>query len=92
MKVIGKVDRGEYICTVSHCELEKFKNLYYGKMNKLEIGEEIDLSKGYDHCSEIKSALNKIEDFFNANKTVLNAITTGLIQRVRAEKEGKKDE
>lgn len=54
MKVIGKTRTGwdaEYICTVKHCELEKFLGLYYNKLKEIEVGEVVDLGKGYDHAA-----------------------------------------
>ena len=37
MKVIAKVDSDKYICEVDHAEIEKFMDLYYGKMKKLNV-------------------------------------------------------
>lgn len=77
MKVIGK-GAGDYICTVSHTELEKFMNLYYGSMKKLEIGDTFDFGKGHDFASEAKDAMRKTQDFIKANQQVVTAILNGL--------------
>jgi len=61
MKVIGIGSINKYICEVDHYELEKFLNLYYGKLDVLKIGKEIDLSAGYNHWNSIKSACESME-------------------------------
>lgn len=79
MKVIGEVERGDiYICQVSHNELEKFMNLYYNKMSKWRVGDEIDLGKGYDFFQHTKDALRKTEEFIDSNKDVIEMIVTGI--------------
>lgn len=77
MKVIGKTEH-DYICEVSHHELEKFMNLYYNKLNKLKIGDQLDLATGYDFETKTLNALKKTEDFISANKEVVEAILNGI--------------
>lgn len=62
MKVIAKASESRYICEVSHEELEKFLNKYYGKLQKLSVGEEVNLGQGYDFASRIESACQKMVD------------------------------
>src|SRR5688572_26645492 len=80
MKVIGRTSEhgGDYICTVSHTELEKFFGLYYDKLKRLNIGETVDLGKGYDHAGEIRDALRKTQEFVQGNQKVVTAILNGL--------------
>lgn len=80
MKIIGITSNhcGEYICTVGHTELEKFLGLYYNKLKPLQVGESIDLGKGYDHAAEIAAAMRKTQDFVQANQVVVTAILNGL--------------
>lgn len=86
MKVIGmtKTDSGsdQYICTVTHNELERFLNLYYnraaGELSKLKIGDTLDLGRGHDFARQVCEALVKTEDFIKANQEVVRAILTGL--------------
>ncbi len=81
MKVIGLTTEGcvrEYICTVQHSELEKFMNLYYGKMKHLQVGATVDLGKGYDHAATIASALDKTRSFVKEHQAVITAICGGL--------------
>jgi len=79
MKVIGKTGlRGEAICVVNHTELEKFMNLYYGKMDPLEVGDEIDLGKGYDFAADSATALQKTQAFIAANDKTIKAILDGV--------------
>jgi hypothetical protein len=78
MKVIGQQNDKIYICTVSHTELERFLNTYYGGTKALRVGEEIDLGKGYDFASDIKEAASKTSDLINSNKKVVEAILNGF--------------
>jgi hypothetical protein len=78
MKVIAKVDSKRYICEVSHTELEKFMNLYYNDMQTLSIGEEIDLSKGYDFARDTRDAMKATQELIKNNKKVVEAILNGI--------------
>lgn len=79
MKVIGiGQDRDTYLCEVNHTELEKFMNLYYGKLDRLKAGQTIDLGTGYDHAVQIRDALAKTEDFINSSGKIITAITNGI--------------
>lgn len=78
MKIIGTSDHDSYICQVSHTEIEKFLNLYYGKKKPLTVGETVDLGKGYDYASQIGDAMRKTQEFVNANQQVVTAILNGL--------------
>lgn len=62
MKVIAKASESKYLCEVSHEELEKYLNQYYGKLDKLVVGEEIDLGKGYDFAARIETACKSMAD------------------------------
>jgi len=78
MKVIGIVDNDTYLMQVSHTEIEKFMNMYYGKCPRLKVGESIDLSKGYDFATQIKDSMKKTEDFILSNRTIIEAIMNGI--------------
>ncbi|MCK5604605.1 hypothetical protein KAR91_22140 [Candidatus Pacearchaeota archaeon] len=78
MKVIGTGVDGKYICEVSHTEIEKFQNLYFGKVERLSIGDEVDFGAGYDFSSDIQSAFQKTKAFLEANGEIVNAIMNGL--------------
>jgi len=78
MKIIGKGANGDYIANVSHTELEKFLNQYYGKLDRLSIGEDVDLGLGYDFKSDIERALNKTQDFIEGNGKIITAILNGI--------------
>lgn len=66
MKIIGTVETGLYICQVSHTELEKLTNKYYGNLPKLEVGSTMDLGAGYDFRSDIQTACRNV---IEANKS-----------------------
>lgn len=87
MKVIGMAKDGVYLCEVTHAEIEKFLNLYYGKMGRMKVSETIDLGKGYDYASQIGDAMRKTQEFISANQQVVTAILNGLsFQKIAAEK------
>lgn len=77
MKVIGKTQDG-YIAEINHSEIEKFLGLYYNKMERIEVGDTIDLGKGYDHHQDIKRAFEKTQDFIKAHDHIVKAIISGL--------------
>jgi hypothetical protein len=92
MKVIGMAGdnwSGQYICVITHSEIEKYLGLYYcrdesKKLKRLEIGNTVDLGKGHDYASEIQQALRKTQEFIQANQSIVNAILAGLnIQRIQ---------
>jgi hypothetical protein len=62
MKVIAKVSESRYMCEVSHEELEKFFNKYYGNLSKLTVGQEVNLGQGYDFSVRIESACKSMVD------------------------------
>lgn len=78
MKVIGTCGDKKYICEVKHDELEMFLNTYYSGTNRLSVGQEVDLGKGYNHARDIKDALDKTREFIKSNQKVVNAIISGL--------------
>jgi hypothetical protein len=84
MKVLGEGKNNSYICEISHTELEKFMNQYYGKMKSLKIGEEVNLGEGYDFYIDTKAALKETSDFIKANSKIIDAIMNGF--RVLGEK------
>lgn len=77
MKVIGETNNG-YIAEFSKTEIEKFLGLYYGKMDKIIIGDEIDLGKGHDHHTDICRALTDTQEFIKSHEKIVNAIISGL--------------
>ena len=53
MKIIGHVGEN-YIAEVSHHELEKSLDKYFGKLKDLAVGQELDLGDGYDFRDDIR--------------------------------------
>lgn len=80
MKVIGLIEENRYICEVSHTEIEKFLNMYYGNenLNEMKVGTEINLGKGHDFMREIKSAVGETQKFLKLNKEIIKSITDGI--------------
>jgi len=74
VKVLGKTKDG-YICEVSHTELEKVFDKYYGNLPKLETGANVELGDGHNFRGDIKSAcasmVNAMKDFDRARTTLL---------------------
>jgi len=81
MKIIGISQGprdGQYIAIVSHAEIEKFLNIYYGRMENLKVGDEINLGKGYDFFKQTIEALGTTKKFIEQNKSVIDTIFTGI--------------
>lgn len=78
MKIIGIDEKGNYIASVSHTELEKFFNEYYGKMKNLKPGDEVDLGVGYDFKSDIVRAMDTTQTFIKDNGKIITAILDGI--------------
>ena len=78
MRVIAKVDGDTYLCQIGHTEIEKFMNLYYTKLSRLSVGDEVDLGKGYNFYQKTRDALGKTEAFIESNKDVIEMIVTGI--------------
>jgi hypothetical protein len=78
MKVIGRIEKGRYICEVNHTEIEQFLGLYYGNMKEIHVGDIIDLGKGYNYAEKVETAMRKTSDFIAANKQIIKAITDGI--------------
>lgn len=74
MKVIAKVNGDTYLAEVSHTELEKLTDKYYGNMKRLEVGDTMNLGAGHDFRDQIKSACKQMTDavtqFERAQKTL----------------------
>lgn len=62
MKVIGTGANGAYLCEVSHTELEKLTDKYYGNLKPLKIGDEMNLGAGYDFRASIKESCKGMMD------------------------------
>lgn len=75
MKVIGTGPDGNYICEVTHTELEKLTDKYYGKLDKLKIGDAMDLGAGYNFRDDIKracSGMTEAMENFERGKNTLH--------------------
>lgn len=75
MRIIGRQSGGDYIATISHTEIEKLAEKYYGKLPALKEGEVFDLGRGYDFRNDIRSACSGMEkamsQFASAQATLL---------------------
>lgn len=81
MKVIAKASESEYLCTVSHSEIEKFMGKYYGDMTRLQVGQEVNLGLGHDFSGRIeqacKSMAQAMKDFESA-RSVMTAFAVAI--------------
>lgn len=59
MKILGKVGNDSYIAEVSHTELEKVFDKYYGRLSKLDVGQEINLGTAYNFYQDIQRLTSK---------------------------------
>ena len=87
MKVLANTKGNTYLCEVGHYELEKFLNLYYGNLDRLKEGDEIDLGTGHDFHSDTIIALQTTEKFIKDNKQVIKGILKGITVSVMAGKD-----
>lgn len=78
MKVIGKVKDDTYLVEINHTEIEKFLGLYYNNLKRLEVGQQVDLGKGYDYAREIGDSMKATREFVQSHQKVVNAIINGL--------------
>lgn len=62
MKIIGKAENGDYIAVVSHSEIEKSVDKYYGNLPKLDIGASFNLGQGYDFRAQIQGSCRTMTD------------------------------
>ena len=85
MKILGISENGKYIAEITHTEIEQYLDLYYGKLEKLRVGEEIDLGDGYKHYENTRRALEKTQDFFKSNINNINAITNAMLLNAKKE-------
>lgn len=77
MKVIGKIDNDNYLVSVGHNEIEKVADKYYGGIRKkYEVGDDIDISAGYDFRHDIRNAcgsmLKSMQEFEKARDALTN--------------------
>ena len=83
MKVLG-LSKGKYgdayIAEVSHRELEQFLNRYYKKppLERLKVGEEINLGEGYDYKVDADEIYRKISAVFGDNNETLTALNRAV--------------
>ena len=86
MKVIGTANDNNYIVSVSHSELEKCFAKYYNKLERLKIGEEIDLGMGYDYHSkivEVCSGMVEATKRFEASQKATLAMSRAIVKAVK---------
>lgn len=89
MKVIGLADSG-YIAFVSHAELEKVVDRYYGKLDALKVGSEMHLGDGHNFRGEIRDACRKMIDASEEFKRAQNMMLkfAAMVSALPAESEG----
>ena len=80
MIVIAKADSKEYICKISHSEIEKFMGVYYKEILKeLKVNDIVDLGLGYTYFEDTKRALKDTQAFFKSNINTIKAITNAFL-------------
>lgn len=94
MKVIGKISSDKYICEVTHTELEKLADKYYGNLPRLEVGSVMNLGAGYDFRAAIKEACMAVVEaegkFERARKTI--HLFASMVSCLPEPQEGRGDE
>lgn len=92
MKIIGEAGPGHYVAIVSHDEIEKVFNKFYGKLPRIKVGEHIQLSLGYNYRGEIKDACQSMQDSmkaFERARATLQQFAVMVAEQVPAEGEQK---
>ena len=83
MKILGCATKGyerdTFIAEVSRNEIEKFMDLYYSSTKlKIEVGDIIDLSRGYDFYRKTVNAIEQNKKFLESQKAVIEVIQNGF--------------
>lgn len=81
MKVIAKVSESRFLCEIREEELERFLNLYYGKMEKMTVGKEYDLSKSFELDRSIADATKKLESIVDEAHEITSSLKSGKVIR-----------
>lgn len=92
MKVIAKANESTYICEVSHTELEKFMNQYYGKLDKLSVGQTVNLGQGHDFSGRIESACKTMVEAMKAFEDARKVMTSYAVAVASGNSEGGRHE
>jgi len=90
MKILGLVNNDTYLVQVSHTEIEKVFNKYYNNLDKLKVGDELDLGAGYGFREDIKHACNEMRNAmkaFEANRMTLMRFAN-MVAELPDEQEG----
>lgn len=88
MKVIAKANDSKYICEVSHEELEKFMNQYYGNLEKLSVGQEVNLGQGHNFAVRIEDACRKMSEAMKAFDDARKVMTSYAVVIANGNSEG----
>lgn len=77
MKIIGSQGGDVFIATVTRTEIEKLHDKYYAKpsLPDTKVGDEYDLSAGYDFRGEIKQACKDMTEAVKRFQCAQKAMT-----------------
>ena len=92
MKIIGEAGPRHYVAIVSHDELEKVFNKFYGGLPPIKVGEHVELSLGYNYRGEIRDACQSMQDSmkaFEKARATLQQFAAMVAEQVPAEGEQK---
>lgn len=76
MKILGKGEDKTYVALISHKEIEKIVEKYYGKLPDLKVNDDFPISCGHDFRDDIKTACNKMVDAMKAFEDAKNTLHT----------------
>lgn len=80
MKIMGIIEPGrKYLAEVSQDELEKFMNKYYRNMPRLEVGDTVDLGKGYDFLQETREVCRSLKETIEKGSRYIGPLTEGIV-------------
>lgn len=87
MKFIAKINDRTYLAEVTTDEIQKFHNTYYRGQSGIEVGVEIDLSKGYDHAQEIRLSVEAMQKICVDVEKITSAVKIGKAVKISSLKQ-----
>ncbi|OPY03505.1 MAG: hypothetical protein A4E60_00170 [Syntrophorhabdus sp. PtaB.Bin047] len=80
MKIMGIIEPGrKYLAEVSQDEMEKFMNKYFRNMPRLEVGDTVDLGKGYDFLEQTREVCWSVKELIEKGSRYIGPLTEGIV-------------
>jgi len=89
----GSGSRRTYIVSITHEELEKAADQYYGKLEPLKVGTEFNLGRGYEFKAAITEQCKKMQEtyaLFQRSSSLLQEFASMVIEHDKVEDDNTK--